>query len=112
MDNVVIIAGAFIAALGIPSAVTAFCFWCLEKKIEKTNTEHEKKEEAREKLQLLMIKSTTASIALGEATAEAVARIPDAHCNGDMHGALEYARKIKAEQRDFLAEQGVKGLQE
>ena len=43
----------------------------------------------------------------GESTARAVQRIPDAHCNGDMHAALEYAVSIKHKQRDFLSEQGV-----
>ena len=37
-------------------------------------------------------------------------RIPDAHCNGDMKAALEYARKIKHEQKDFLTEQGIQAL--
>ena len=57
-----------------------------------------------------MMKSIGAAIALGEATAEAVARIPDAHCNGDMHKALEYAREIKHEQKDFITEQGIKKI--
>ena len=43
-----------------------------------------------------------ASMALAEATASAVERIPDAHCNGDMHRAKEYAQKVKNDQRDFL----------
>ena len=47
---------------------------------------------------------------MGEATAEAVQRIPDAHCNGDMHAALKYTRKIKHEQNDFLMEQGIQAL--
>lgn len=36
--------------------------------------------------------------------------IPDAHCNGDMHAALDYAKKIKHEQKDFLQEQAVHAL--
>ena len=57
-----------------------------------------------------MIKGVNAAIALGEATARAVQRIPDANCNGDMHDALEYAEKIKHEQKDFLTEQGVEAI--
>ncbi len=49
----------------------------------------EAREKAREKNEVLLIKSTGAAIALGEATAEAMQRIPDAHCNGDMKAALE-----------------------
>ena len=50
------------------------------------------------------------SLALGEATARAVQRIPDAHCNGDMHAALDYAQKVKHEQKDFLNEQALKQI--
>lgn len=98
----------------VPSAITGLGIWWLEKKIEKRQKameEREKaREEAREKSELFLIKSVQASIALGEATAKAVQRIPDAKCNGDMHAALEYAQKVKHEQKDFLSEQAVKYL--
>lgn len=99
-----------IIMMGIPSAVTAFCFWCIERKISKREKITEEQEKVRKKNELLMIKSTSAAIALGEATARAVQRIPDARCNGDMHAALEYAQKVKHEQKDFLTEQGVSAL--
>ena len=99
-----------VIAAGIPSAITAFCFWLLERKLEKREKTREKKEAVREKQEFLMVKSIGAALSLGEATAEAVARIPDAHCNGDMHAALEYARKIKHEQKDFLTQQGIEAI--
>ncbi len=99
-----------ILAMSIPSAITGFCFWLLEQRITKREKEREKKETVREKQELLIVKSIGAAISLGEATAEAVARIPDAHCNGDMHAALEYARKIKHEQKDFLTQQGIEAI--
>ena len=55
----------------------------------------------REDLQIITIQGTSAAIALGEATARAVQRIPDAHCNGNMHAALDYAAKIKHAQKDL-----------
>lgn len=67
----------------------------------------EAREQAREKNEILIIKSTGAAIALGEATAAA---IKSGHCNGEMEAALEYARKVKHEQKDFLTEQGVSAL--
>ena len=99
-----------VIAARIPSAVTAFCFWLFEWKMEKREKTREKKEAVREKQEFLMVKSIGAALSLGEATAEAVARIPDAHCNGDMHAALEYARKIKHEQKDFLTQQGIEAI--
>lgn len=100
----------FIIEMSIPSAFTGFCFWLLERKMEKREKRREKKEEIREKQEFLMVKSIGAAISLGEATAEAVSRIPDTHCNGDMHAALEYAREIKHEQKDFLTKQVIEAI--
>lgn len=99
-----------IIAMGIPSAITGFCFWLIEKKIEQRQKEQDKKDDARKQNEIIVLKGVNAAIALGEATARAVQRIPDAHCNGDMHQALEYAEKIKHEQKDFLTEQGVEAI--
>ena len=64
----------------------------------------------QEQLILKLIESNWAAIALAEATAKAVQRIPDAHCNGDMHEALEYAGRIKHSQKEFLAAQGIHAI--
>ena len=112
---------AIIIAASIPSALTGFCFWLIEQRLQKRakkredeEKERRKEEERREKLreqqELLLVQGVGAAIALGEATARAVQRIPDAHCNGDMHAALEYAAKVKHEQKDFLARQGIEAL--
>ena len=112
---------AIIVAASIPSAITGFCFWLIEQNINK-RAEKEKQERAerqekqdereqiREKNELCIINSVNAAIALGEATARAVQRIPDANCNGDMHAALEYAQKVKHEQKNFLSEQALKHI--
>lgn len=102
--------GELAVLMGIPTAITGFFFWLLERKISRREKREDEREEKRIKNELLMIKSSGAAIALGEATAKAVQRIPDAHCNGDMHAALDYAQKIKHEQKDFLAEQGLSAL--
>lgn len=99
-----------ILAMGIPTAITGFFFWLLEQKMEKLEKERARKEAIREKQEFLIVKSIGAAIALGEATAEAVARIPDTKCNGDMHAALEYARSVKHEQKDFLTRQGIEAI--
>ena len=98
-------------AIGVPSAITGFCFWLLEhhmeKREEQDKEEQDEREQAREKSELCIINCINASLALGEATAKAVQRIPDAKCNGDMHAALEYAQKVKHEQKDFLNSQAL-----
>lgn len=105
---------AVLAAASIPSAITGFCFWLIQQKIQKREAKCEQEEQERRKKreenEVLLLHSVNAAIALGEATAKAVQRIPDAHCNGDMHAALEYAEKVKHEQKDFLARQGIGSL--
>lgn len=110
-----------LVAMGVPSAVTGFCFWLIEHRLEKREKREQaeraarqkdvdEREQAREENQFLLIKSVGAALALGEATARAVKRIPDAHCNGDMEAALRYAQEIKHEQKDFITKQGLKDL--
>lgn len=103
---------------GVTSALIGFCFWLLEKRIsehaEKEQEERtarqkqiDEKEKNREQLQYAMLKAIDGSLALSEATAKAVQRIPDAKCNGDMHSALEYELKSKHDLENFLTRQGV-----
>ena len=102
--------GGLVTLLGLPTAITGLCFWLLQQRITKRDKAQEEREKAREKNEVLITKGVGAAIALGEATAEAVQRIPDAHCNGDMHAALEYARKVKHEHKEFMTEQSVQAL--
>lgn len=128
--------GELAAICGIPSAVTVaivgFFVWLLERNIVKRETaraaeearrekaraaedakleaERTKQENSRKVFEKNLLASTNAALAVSEATARAVQRIPDAHCNGDMHAALNYAAKIKHEQRDFLAAQGIDNI--
>ena len=97
---------------GVPTGITGLFFWLLKRHIDKREKAAEERERNREKLDLMLLKSNTAAMALGEATAKAVQRIPDAHCNGDMHSALNYAEQIKREQRDFLTSLGIHALHE
>ena len=110
-----------LTAAGIPSAFVGFCFWILQRKLTrraeaekeeriKRQKEMDEREHKQEQLQIAIINSVNASIALSEATAKAVQRIPDAHCNGDMHAALDYATKVKHAQKKFLTEQGVQHI--
>lgn len=98
---------ALLIAASVPSAVTAFCFWNIQRNITKRDKQRDELEKARERNQVLLIKSIGASLALGEATAEA---LMTGKTNGEMKAALEYARKVKREQKDFLTEQGIKNL--
>ena len=108
-------------AFGIPSAIMSIFAGVLTRKIDKHQKSIEAAAEARraaaaekekknEEFLLIMLQSTRAAVVLSEATAKAVQRIPDAHCNGDMHSALEYAADRKKKEKDFLLKLGVHSL--
>lgn len=101
---------SILASAGIPTAVLGFAIWLLQRRIDKSEKRREAAEKNREEMELCLYESCLASIALGEATAKAVQRIPDAHCNGDMHAALDYATKVKHKQREFVAKRGIESL--
>lgn len=82
------------------------------RKARKEREAEEQQQRTYEELMVLLIQGNWAAIALGEATARAVQRIPDAHCNGDMHAALKYATDIKNQQKEFLAKLGIHAVLE
>ena len=98
---------AFLAAMGIPGAIMGLIVWRIKGRFEEREKELLGKEQARQELILLLVQSTRASIALGEATAHAMQR---GRTNGDMEAALAYATEIKHKQKDFLARQGIHAL--
>ena len=99
-----------VLAAGIPSAIVGILISRLTKKIDKRDKEREDKENARLTNQLMLIDLANASLSLGEATAEAVQRIPEANCNGDMHAALNYAKETRQKYIQFQAEQTLKAI--
>lgn len=98
----------FLLAMGVPSAVFGFLIWWLKRYIDKRDAKAEEREKNSENLMLLMMKEIRANNILAEATAKAVQRIPDAHCNGDMTAALDLASKIHKEEEQFMLDQGIK----
>ncbi len=100
-------AAAFISAMGVPSTIMGLIVWRLKGRIDERDKAQEERNKAQQKLMVLLVQSTRASIALGEATAHAMQR---GHTNGDMEAALKYAADVKHEQKDFLAEQGIHNL--
>ncbi len=110
-------------AVCFPSAVVSFCFWLLKRNMDKRQKEEQARQNRlqekidaqdakRRQSEFLALKNNIATTCLAEATAEAVARIPDAHCNGDMHAALEFARRSKREVREFLEQEGISAIYE
>lgn len=102
-----LIIGIIIAA-GIPSATLGFLIRRLEHKLDLQEQARKEREEARIEHEVLLIEMSVASLSLGEATAEAVQRIPDANCNGEMTEALQRAKDTKENYRKFERKQAAK----
>ena len=101
---------ALLAAMSIPSAVTGFLMWRLQKRIEARDARNEERQRDIEKMILFTAQNSRATYTVAEATAKAVQRIPDAHCNGDMTEALQRAKKLQMDEQQFLIDQGVKRI--
>ena len=100
----------FLIAMGVPSAIMGLLVWWLKRHIDEKEAKRDERERNTEKLMLLIMQTSRATNILAEATAKAVQRIPDAHCNGDMTSALEQAAKIQKEEKDFIMDQGIKHI--
>ena len=100
----------WVVAMGIPTAITGLLMWFLKRYIDKAEKNRETREHNREQLMLLLIQTSRATNILAEATAKAVQRIPDAHCNGDMTEALKRAAEIQQEEKNFMFDQGIKHI--
>lgn len=100
----------FLIAMGIPTTIMGLLVWWLKRYIDKRDAAKDKHDENVEKYMLLIMQTSRATNVLAEATAKAVQRIPDAHCNGDMTAALAEAERIQKEEKEFLFKQGVDHL--
>lgn len=100
----------FVIAMGIPTAITGLLVWWLKRNMDKREAKAEEREQNVERMMLMMLQTSRATNVLAEATAKAVQRIPDAHCNGDMTEALERAERIQKEEQQFMFDQGIKHI--
>ena len=106
---------------GVPTAITGLFIWLFKRHIEKKDAEKAAKEAADrkaaddreknyERMMLMIMQTSRATYVVAQATAKAVQRIPDAHCNGDMTSALAEAERIQKEEQEFLIDQGVRHI--
>lgn len=111
----------FIIGILASAGIVSFPIWLLKRHIDKKEKkrEEEERKEAEERaardkkietFMLYIMRNGRATNILAEATARAVQRIPDAHCNGDMTKALEDAAKLQKEEKEFMFDQGVEHI--
>ena len=110
MEDIISLIIAFIIAMGLPSAFMGFLVWWLKRYIDKKESKKEEHDKNVEKMILLIAQNGRATYTVAKATAIAVQRIPDAHCNGDMTEALGKAEKLQTEEQQFIIDQGMKRI--
>ena len=98
------------ALISAAAAVVVALIEAIAARDRRRDKKEREKAAEQQKMQEQLIEGSWAAIALGEATAKAMQRIPDAHCNGDMHAALDYAAEVKHKQKEFLAERGIHSI--
>lgn len=99
-----------LTAAAIPSAVIAFCFWLLQRRITKNEEKREEKIRQQESLQMVILDGLNGCIRLSRASAIALKRIPDAHANGDITAALQDIDDTIQRQRKLLTEAGLQHI--
>lgn len=98
---------AFVAAMGIPSAIMGLIVWRFKGHIEAREEAQAEKAKAQQDLFLLIVQSTRPASPSARPRPTPMQR---GHTNGDMETALAYATDIKHKQKDFLAQQGIHAL--
>lgn len=92
---------AICIAWGIPSAIAGAVIGIAFKRFEKRM---DAEREVRRAFEQFQVKGLCATMKVCEANAIA---LQNGKCNGETHSALEYMRKVKLDQREFLMGQGI-----
>lgn len=82
------------------------------KRREERQKELDKRERKRDETLDFILKESDAALNVSTATARAVQRIPDAHCNGDMSSALAEADEIRKEKDERFRKATIKEAHE
>lgn len=90
----------------VASIVSGMVLFFLQHYFKKRHQEEEKRDAARHKRDVLVIKSITA---VGDLTVANSIALRDGKTNGEMHKALDEYEKVNKEMMDFLIENSDKG---
>lgn len=83
-----------------------------DKKHDEEAAEDMKRERKRDETLDFILKESDVALNVSTATARAVQRIPDAHCNGDMSSALAEADEIRKEKDERFRKATIKEAHE
>jgi hypothetical protein len=86
----------------IPALVSGLVLWYIKRLFDKRDARDKAAEEARVNNNILLLRGVSASLLLGNATAEAIEKQV---WNGDLRDAKEQAQRVKHEIDNFTIEQ-------
>lgn len=95
----------------IPSLISGVGLYLITKKLNKHKEDRDKKEQDRIQSEIHMMDTVIATAECTRAIAKAVQRIPDAHCNGDMHTALADMDRTLRDHRKFLRDKSIENTE-
>lgn len=85
-----------------PSLLCGGILWYIKRYFDSRDKKEEQRENARVRNNALLLKGVSASLSLGDATAEA---IETSHWNGEMQEARRNAKQVKTDIDNFVYEQ-------
>lgn len=91
----------------VPTLFCGFIMWYISRKFAAQDKKEEEREKARTTNNVLLLKGVSASLALGDATAEAL----ETHrTNGELSRARRQAMEVKDDIATFVMQEGSKNI--
>jgi len=93
--------------VAMPSIISGIMLWWIKKYVDRKEREDERLEQSRVEYTLFVLKGITASLSLGEATANFIEREVSSQ---ELADARIYATEIKREIKNFMFKQSAENL--
>ena len=94
-------------AITAPTIFSGMVLWFVKRLFDRKEADANKRDKERKEFEYLTLQGVSASLALGEATAEA---IQTGKCNGNLSKACEYATQTKHDIKNFMFQKGVEKI--
>lgn len=93
--------------MAIPSLLSGIMLWWVKGYFARRDRREDEREETREDYTLFVLRGITASLSLGQATADIIERETTSM---ELSSARTYASEIKGEINNFIFKQGAKNI--
>lgn len=93
--------------MGIPSLLSGVMLWWIKGYFARRDRQESEREKTREEYTLFVLRGITASLSLGQATADIIERETTSM---ELSSARTYATEVKGEINNFIFKQGAKNI--